>query len=96
LTGGRCSEVTLGLKVVGWDLEWSLLTGGRCSEMVANTGLTVFGIFISFLYKVANLQSAKFFWMYGSLAKMSKKTVAASIYFFNPLTNTFYIFLLIR
>jgi len=41
LTGGRCSEVTLGLKVVGWDLEWSLLTGGRCSEVVVSTGLTV-------------------------------------------------------
>ncbi len=33
MTGGRCSEVDLVLKLLGRDLEWSLLTGGRCSEV---------------------------------------------------------------
>ena len=41
LTGGRCSEVDLVLKMLGRDLEWSLLTGGRYSEVVVNTCLTV-------------------------------------------------------
>jgi hypothetical protein len=41
LTGGRCSEVDLVLKLLGRDLEWSLLTGGRYSEVVVSTGLTV-------------------------------------------------------
>jgi len=41
LTGGRCSEVDLVLKLLGRVLEWSLLTGGRYSEVVVNTGLTV-------------------------------------------------------
>jgi hypothetical protein len=42
LTGGRCSEVDLVLKLLGRDLEWPLLTGGRYSEVVVSTGLTVF------------------------------------------------------
>ncbi len=42
LTGGRCSEVYLVLKLLGWDSKWSLLTGGRYSEVVVNTGLTVY------------------------------------------------------
>ncbi len=29
LTGGICSEVNSELKLLGRDLEWSLLTGGR-------------------------------------------------------------------
>jgi hypothetical protein len=41
LTGGRCSEVVLALKLLGRDLGWSLLTGGRYSEVVVNTSLTV-------------------------------------------------------
>ncbi len=41
LTGGRCSEVDLVLKLLGRDLEWPLLTGGCYSEVVVNTGLTV-------------------------------------------------------
>ena len=41
MTGGRCSEVDLVLKLLGRDLEWSLLTGGRYSEVVVSTGLTV-------------------------------------------------------
>ena len=39
--GGHCSEVVLVLKLLGWDLECSLLTGGRYSEVVVRTGLTV-------------------------------------------------------
>jgi len=42
VAAGRCSEVDLVLKLLGRDLEWSLLTGGRYSEVVVNTGLTVF------------------------------------------------------
>ncbi len=42
MTGGRCSEVVLGLNLLGRVLGWSLLTGGRYSEVVVNTGLTVF------------------------------------------------------
>jgi hypothetical protein len=41
LTGGRCSEVDLALKLLGRDLGWSLLTGGRYLEVVVCTGLTV-------------------------------------------------------
>jgi len=41
LTGGRCSEVVLVLKLLGRDLGWSLLTGGCYSEVVVSTGLTV-------------------------------------------------------
>jgi hypothetical protein len=41
LTGGRCLEVNLVLKLLGWDLGWSLLTSGDYSEVVVNTGLTV-------------------------------------------------------
>ena len=41
MTGGRCSEVDLVLKLLGRDLVRSLLTGGRYSEVVVNTGLTV-------------------------------------------------------
>ena len=44
MTGGRCSEVDLVLKLLGRVLEWSLLTGGRYSEVVVNTGLTVFQV----------------------------------------------------
>ncbi len=46
MTGGHCSEVDLGLKLLGRDLEWLLLTGGRYSEVVVNTGLTVYLIII--------------------------------------------------
>ena len=42
MTGGRCSEVYLVLKLLGWDLEWSLLTGGRCSEVVVSACLEVY------------------------------------------------------
>jgi len=39
---GRCSKVDLSLRLLGQDLEWSLLTGGRYLEVaVNNTGLTV-------------------------------------------------------
>jgi len=41
LTGGRFSEEDLALKLLGWDVERSLLTGGRYSEVVVRTGLTV-------------------------------------------------------
>ncbi len=41
LTGGRCSEVNLVLKLLGQDLGWLFLTGGRYSEVVVSTGLTV-------------------------------------------------------
>ncbi len=41
MTGGRCSEVDLVLKLLGRDLERPLLTGGCYSEVVVNTGLTV-------------------------------------------------------
>ena len=42
LTGGRCSKVDLALRLLGQDLEWSLLTGCRYLEVVVNnTGLTV-------------------------------------------------------
>ena len=41
MTGGRCSEVDLVLKLLGRDLEWPLMTGGRYSEVVVSTGLTV-------------------------------------------------------
>ena len=41
MTGGRCSEVDLVLKLFGRNLEWSLLTGGRYLEVVVSTGLTV-------------------------------------------------------
>ncbi len=41
LTGGRCSEVVLVLKLLGQDLGLSLLRGGRYSEVVVSTGLTV-------------------------------------------------------
>ena len=41
LTGGRCSEVDLVLKMLGRVLGWSLLKGGRYSEVVVSTGLTV-------------------------------------------------------
>ncbi len=44
MTGGRCSEVDLVLKLLGRDLGWSLLTGGRYSKVVVNTGLTVLRI----------------------------------------------------
>jgi len=42
LTGGRCSEVVLVLKLLRRDFGWSLLTGGRYSEVVVITGLTVY------------------------------------------------------
>jgi len=38
---GQSYEVYLVLKLLGWDLEWSLLTGGHYSEVVVNTDLTV-------------------------------------------------------
>ena len=41
LTGGRCSEADLVLKLLGRDFEWSLLTGGCNSEVVVSTGLSV-------------------------------------------------------
>ncbi len=41
MTGGRCSEVDLVLKLLRRDLEWSLSTGGCCSEVVVSTGLNV-------------------------------------------------------
>ena len=41
MTIGRYSEVDLVLKLLGRDLEWSLLTGGRYSEVVISSGLTV-------------------------------------------------------
>ncbi len=28
------------MKLLGQDLEWSLLTRGRCSDLVVSTGLT--------------------------------------------------------
>jgi hypothetical protein len=55
LTGGRCSEVDLVLKLLGRDLEWSLLTGGRYSEVVVNTGLTVYKIEMSVINKMVNV-----------------------------------------
>ena len=41
MTGGRCSEVDLVLKLLGRYIGWLLLTGGRYSEVVVSAGLTV-------------------------------------------------------
>ena len=41
LTGDSCLEVDLALKLLGRDLEWSLLTGGCYWEAVVSKGLTV-------------------------------------------------------
>ncbi len=43
MTGGRCSEVDIVIKLLGQDLGWSLLTGGCYSEVVVSTSLTVLG-----------------------------------------------------
>jgi hypothetical protein len=39
---GHCSEINLGLKLLGPDLDLSLLTGGCYLEVVVNTYLTVY------------------------------------------------------
>ena len=57
---GRCSEVEeLILKMLGRDLELSLLTGGRYFELVVNTGLTVCSVQIQVCYQ--NTQSGFLF-----------------------------------
>ena len=55
LTGGRCSGVDLVLKMLGRDLEWSLLTGGCYSEVVVSTGLTVLPKTVKWLFTASKL-----------------------------------------
>ena len=56
MTGGRCSEVDLELKLLGRDFEWSLWTSGRYSEVVFNPGLTIYIFNFCYLqvYQVLN------------------------------------------